>query len=166
MHCPNCANESDLNQNFCRKCGFNLVPVTKLMLAGGVEVEESNHERVDRDKLLLRRMVSWMMWGMLILLMGVVVLVVKKQLQLDQWIGLIGTLIALAGASVATYGLLDAMRGGCFKKPQPHALAASPEHEVEPASTTNELEGRLPVPIGSVTERTTQLIGADTDRAS
>ena len=34
MHCPSCGNESSIDQKFCRKCGFNLEPVGKL-LAGG-----------------------------------------------------------------------------------------------------------------------------------
>jgi hypothetical protein len=165
MHCPNCANESDLDQKFCRKCGFNLEPITKLIRAGSVD-DEAKLEKVERDKLLLRRMVSWMTWGMLIMLIGIIVIVVNKQLNLDRLVGLVGTLVALGGASVATYGLLDAMRGGCLKQWKPKAMTESNVIEIEPASTTRELEGRLPIPLGSVTERTTQLIGIDSDRRS
>ncbi len=32
MHCPNCGNQSELDQKFCRKCGFNLEPVSKLIV--------------------------------------------------------------------------------------------------------------------------------------
>ena len=39
-----------------------------------------NWSSVERDKLLMRRMVSWMMWGVLILLIGVVLSVVNKEL--------------------------------------------------------------------------------------
>jgi hypothetical protein len=62
------------------------------------------------------------------------------------------------------YGLLDTMRGG---KGRPKSLtndvgiAADSEQSVK-ADTTRELEGRLPVPLPSVTERTTQLIGDQT----
>jgi hypothetical protein len=166
MHCPNCGIESDLDQKFCRKCGFNLAPISKLMLVPGGDDDETKLDKVERDKLLMRRMVSWMMRGMLIMLIGIIVIVVNKQLKLDQLVGLLGTLITLGGVAVVMYGLLDTMRGGGLKKRKPKAMEASSPEEIEPASTTKELEGRLPVPLGSVTERTTQLIKIDRDQSS
>jgi hypothetical protein len=163
MHCPNCANESDLDQKFCRKCGFNLAPISKLM---GANDDETKLDKVERDKLLMRRMVSWMMRGMLIMLIGIILIVVNKQLKLDQLVGLLGTLITLGGVSVMMYGLLDTMRGGGLKKRKPIAIEASSPSEIEPASTTKELEEHLTIPVGSVTERTTQLIGIDPDQRS
>ena len=149
MHCPNCGNQSELDQKFCRKCGFNLEPVSKLIVnnpaAGQLKLEKA-----EREKLALRRMVSWMMWGMLILLIGVVVIVINKTFSLDPLIKLVGTFITLGGVSVTMYGLLDTMRGG---KGRPKSVKAD---------TTRELGGRLPVPLPSVTERTTQLIGNQT----
>jgi hypothetical protein len=166
MHCPNCGNESDLEQKFCRKCGFNLEPITKLIQTGSADDDEAKLQKVERDRLLMRRMVSWMMSGMLIMLIGVVLTVVNKQLKLDQWVGLIATLIILGGLSVTMYGLLDALRCGGLKKRKSNAITDSTVNEIEPASTTRELEGRLPIPLGSVTERTTQLIGIDSDQRS
>ena len=149
MHCPNCGNQSEIDQKFCRKCGFNLEPVSKLIVnnpaAGQLKLEKA-----EREKLALRRMVSWMMWGMLILLIGVVVIVINKTFNLDPLIKLVGTFITLGGVSVTMYGLLDTMRGG---KGRPKSVKAD---------TTRELGGRLPVPLPSVTERTTQLIGNQT----
>src|ERR1044072_7128001 len=112
MHCPNCANESDLEQKFCRKCGFNLAPVSKLMQTDSGSAQESELPTRERDKLLMRHMVRWMMWGMLIMLVGIVAIVVNKQLKLDQMLGLICSLITLGGVAVMMYGLLDTMRGG------------------------------------------------------
>ncbi len=162
MHCPNCANESDLDQKFCRKCGFNLAPVSKLMQTDSGSDQKSELPKLERDKLLMRHMVRWMMWGMLIMLIGIVAIVVNKQLKLDQLLGLIGSLITLGGVSVMMYGLLDTMRGGSFKKETPKTIAATAD-EVERASTTRELDERLPIPLGSVTERTTQLINVDSE---
>jgi len=163
MHCPNCANESDLDQKFCRKCGFNLEPITKLILAGSADDDEAKLEQRERDKLLMRRMVSWMMWGVMILLIGVVLSVVNKEFHFAH-LGLISTLLILGGVSVTTYGVLDALRCGGLTKPK--AITESTATEIEKVSTTRELEGRLPIPLGSVTERTTQLIGADPDQRS
>jgi hypothetical protein len=161
MHCPNCGNQSELDQKFCRKCGFNLEPVSKLIVnspaAGQLKLEKA-----EREKLALRRMVSWMMWGMLILLIGVVVIVINKTFNLDPLVKLIGTFITLGGVSVTMYGLLDTMRGG-KGRPKSGAIdmgvTPSTRKKAVKADTTRELEARLPVPLPSVTERTTQLIG-------
>jgi DNA recombination protein RmuC len=97
------------------------------------------------------------------MLIGVVIIVVNKQLKLDQLVGLLGSLLTLAGVSVAMYGLLDTMRGGRMKKEKPESDEVGSEVEIEKASRTKELEGRLPIPLGSVTDRTTQLIGVDSE---
>jgi hypothetical protein len=165
MHCPNCGNESDLEQKFCRQCGFNLAPVSRLILAGKGDEDDSKLDKTERDKLIIRRMVSWMMWGMLIMLIGIVFAVVNKQLKVDQLVGLVGTLLILGGLSVTAYGVLDALRGGGLKTRKPKAMPAASQNETEPAPTTKELDGRTPIPLASVTERTTQLIRADSDQA-
>jgi hypothetical protein len=163
MHCPNCGNQSELDQKFCRKCGFNLEPVSKLIV-NNPDAHQLKLEKAEREKLALRRMVSWMMWGMLILLIGVVVIVINKTFNLDPLVKLIGTFITLGGVSVTMYGLLDTMRGG-KGRPKSGAIDVginNPDtEEGVRADTTRELEGRLPVPLPSVTERTTQLIGAE-----
>ena len=167
MHCPNCGNESSLDHKFCRKCGFNLEPVGKLMAVNGTADDEAKLSKLERDKLLMRHMVKWMMRGMVIMLIGIILIVVNKQLKIDQLVGLLGTLLTLAGVAVTMYGLLDTMRGGSLKKQKPKALKAPGEDETGQATpTTRELEGRSPIPIGSVTERTTQLIGVDSDQRS
>jgi hypothetical protein len=168
MHCPNCGNQSELEQKFCRKCGFNLEPVSKLIV-NNPDADQLKLEKAEREKLALRRMVSWMMWGMLILLIGVVLIVINKQFQLDPLVKLLGTFLTLGGVSVTMYGLLDAMRGG-KGRPKSGAIDVG-SHNIDTeegfkADTTRELEARLPVPLPSVTERTTQLIGDRTKSSS
>ncbi|HYW69612.1 MAG TPA: hypothetical protein VE961_01170, partial [Pyrinomonadaceae bacterium] len=156
----------DLDQKFCRKCGFNLAPVGTLMLADGDHREEPKLDKGGRDQQIMRRMVSWMMWGMLILLIGIVLTVVNKQLKVDALLGLIGTLLMLGGVSVATYGVLDALRCGALKEQKPKATSLPIEAETGPVSATRQLEGHAPIPIASVTERTTDLIGVDSKQRS
>jgi hypothetical protein len=162
MHCPNCGNQSSLNQKFCRKCGFNLEPVSKLIV-NSPDADQLKLEKAEREKVALRRMVSWMMWGMLILLIGGGLIAISKQLQLDPLVKLIGTFLTLGGISVTMYGLLDTMRGG-KGRPKSGAIDIGSHtvnlEESSKADTTRELEARLPVPLPSVTERTTQLIGS------
>jgi hypothetical protein len=164
MHCPGCGNESTLDQKFCRQCGFNLAPVSKLIQAGSGD--ESQLDKVERDKLLMKHMVRWMMWGMLVMLIGIVLAVANKQLHIPPLLNLISTVVILGGVSVITYGVLDTLRGGGLKKEKPKAIAAAPKSKIEQGSSTNELDDRLPIPIASVTERTTQLIGVERDRSS
>ena len=152
MHCPNCGNESGLDQKFCRQCGFNLEPVGKLMGSDG-SVTEPQLTKVERDKLLMQRMVSWMIWGFLILLLGVVFTVIDKEFAISRLISLLGSILILGGVSVAMYGILDTLRGGAPNK----ALRSPPRADELQAPTTRELEGGH-VPAPSVTERTTQLI--------
>jgi len=166
MHCPGCGNESTLDQKFCRQCGFNLVPVSKLIRVGRREPDDAKLDKLERDKLLMRHMVRWMMWGLLVLVIGIVLGVANNQIHIHPLISLISTVITLGGVAVATYGVLDALRGGALTRQKPNTIAAAPEREIHEASSTNELEERLPTPIGSVTERTTQLIGVDSDPRS
>ncbi len=166
MHCPGCGHESSLDQKFCRKCGFNLEPVGKLF-KNESGPDERKRERAEREKQAVRRMVSWMMWGMLVMLIGVILTVVNKQLKLDQPVGLIATFIILAGVSATMYGLLDAMRGG--KQPRKSKKLEGSRDDLPPvteikADTTRELAGGMPIPVPSVTERTTNLIGEKAKR--
>ena len=164
MHCPNCGNESSVEQKFCRKCGFNLEPVGKLFgISAGAD--DQKVERAERERQVIRRMVSWMMWGLLVMLIGVVLTVITKQFKLDQLLHLLSSFLILGGLAGATYGLLDAMRGGKGPR-EPKAIERGNDATVTPsaefkADTTRELEGRIPIPIPSVTERTTQLIGEE-----
>ena len=178
MHCPSCGAEGDLDQKYCRKCGFDLAPVSKLILKGGGEDDGSKLDKTESDKLIMRRMVSWMMWGMLTMLIGIVTTVIGKRLigimvtilgnhlPLDRLVGLLGSFLILGGVSVTTYGVLDALRCGGLQKRRAADIAPPANNEILPASMTRELEGRLPIPIASVTERTTQLIGANLEENS
>ena len=157
MHCPNCGIESDLEQKFCRKCGFNLAPVSKLIVSER-DTNPTELTKLDRDKLIMQRMVRWMMWGLLALLIGIILSVAGKQFALTPLVNFIAVIFILGGVSVTTYGVLDALRGGAVTTAEAKRRAAANSEEPEKAPTTKQLEGRIPVPVPSVTERTTQLI--------
>ena len=156
MHCPSCGNESSLEQKFCRKCGFNLEPVSQLVTAS--PNAETKLQKLESDRAILRRMYRWMMWGCLILLIGVVMLVSGKAFDLPKFLGPLSSFLLIGGAAAAGYGVLAALRDG---------LASSKEL-LRPGKTRNELSrsqtteltgDSIPVSLPSVTERTTQLIG-------
>ena len=161
MHCPSCGNESSLEQKFCRKCGFNLEPVSQLVVAGAGK--ETKLERVESDREILRRMYRWMMWGMLILLIGVVMVVSGKAFDLPKFLGPLSSFLMVGGAAAAGYGVLGALRDGLVASKK---LPSSTETRSQlTSSQTSELpESSMPVSLPSVTEGTTQLIGDKGDR--
>jgi len=163
MHCPSCGNESSLEQNFCRKCGFNLEPVSQLVVAGAGK--ETKLERLENDRAILRRMYRWMMWGLLILLIGVVLVVSGKAFDLPKFLGPLSSFLMVGGAAAAGYGVLGALRDGLgASKKLPSATETRSELS---RSQTSELpESKMPVALPSVTEGTTQLIGDKGDRRS
>ena len=154
MHCPGCGNESSLDQKFCRKCGFNLEPISKLLIADK-EPDQAKLSKAEHESLIVRHMFRWMSWGGILLLIGVALLVVSKQLIASPLITLPASFLLLAGIATMSYGVFSAVGRGT--KPRLEKPLKS-QNELKSADTTNELDARIPVP--SVTERTTQLIDA------
>ena len=155
MHCPNCGNEGSLEQKFCRKCGFGLAPVGELMRFGEPLPEDAKLDRARREALIVRQMFRWLAWGMIVLGLGVLMLVIDKSFDVGKAFKFVCTLVMLAGIGIATYGVISSMmRGGAAT-----LTTSEPKQDELRAPTTRELEGRVPISIPSVTERTTELIG-------
>lgn len=161
MHCPSCGNESSLDQKFCRKCGFNLEPISKLVVQRSPS-EDIQPDKQEQEKALVRRMFRSMGWGLLIVLIGVILLVMARAPApglLENVLGVLSLIFLLGGTAVAGYSIFDAVRSSTKPAlPRPRVSKA----EISQAETTNELlEERIPVPVPSVTERTTQLIATE-----
>ncbi len=159
MHCPSCGTETGLETRFCRKCGLALESVGKLV-ADHSSPEDLKLEKSQTEKAIQQRMYRSLMWGMISFILGMAVLVVVKTFSLDKTINLIGTLFLFIAMGLMTYGVLSRMRDGpapSRKLPPPDRINHLPQ-----ADTTKQLPSeRVPVPLPSVTERTTQLIAAD-----
>jgi predicted lipid-binding transport protein (Tim44 family) len=153
IHCPSCGQESSLEQKFCRKCGFNLEPVSQLVAsASGSETKLVKH---DDDRAILGRMVRWMMWGGLVLLIGLIMLVTGKAFDgIPKFLSPFASVLLIGGTAMMGYGVLAALREGAA----PRTLRSSETGNQLSASSTNELADGMPMPLPSVTERTTQLI--------
>jgi len=160
MHCPGCGNESSLEQKFCRKCGFNLEPVSRLVVAAPDSATKL--EKLEGERAILRRMYRWMMWGFLILLIGVVMVVSGRAFDLPKFLGPLSSFLMVGGAAAAGYGVLAALRDGLVATKK---LPRSTETRSELSSSqTSELQDNgIPESLPSVTERTTQLIGDKAD---
>ena len=158
IHCPSCGHESSPDQKFCRKCGFNLEPVNKLV-ADGRDLEV-NAEKLEGDGAILRRMYRWMMWGFLILLIGLVMLVSAKAFELPKFLGPLASFLLIGGTAAVAYGVLAALRDGAVSsKKLPRATNA--RSELAGSQTAELPNSSVPISLPSVTERTTQLIGEE-----
>ena len=158
IHCPSCGHESSPDQKFCRKCGFNLEPVNKLV-ADGRDLEV-NAQKLEGDGAILRRMYRWMMWGFLILLIGLVMLVSAKAFELPKFLAPLASFLLIGGTAAVAYGVLAALRDGVVaSKKLPRATNA--RSELAGSQTAELPDNSVPISLPSVTERTTQLIGEE-----
>jgi len=150
MHC---GNESSLDQKFCRKCGFSLEPVSKLVLQdrGSEELD-----RAERQRLAAQRMFRWLSWGLLVMGLAVLMLVANKSFDFGKFFRLFASVVLLTGTGMALYGVIP--KAGRGKSQPSNQRVNSSPIEIEKANTTRELAEKSPVPVPSVTERTTQLI--------
>lgn len=156
MHCPSCGTDTTLDQRFCRGCGMGLETVSKLV-AEYSSPETLKLENSLTEKAIQKRMYHSLMWGMISFILGMAVLVVVKTLELDKTINLVGSLFLFLAMGLMSYAVLSAARDGSSssrKLKSPFRTGALRETE-----TTKELPpARVPVPVASITERTTQLI--------
>lgn len=161
MHCPSCGNEGSLDQKFCRQCGFDLTPISQLLVQHA-DSDESELNKSEQEKLIVRRMFKVMGFGLLIVLLGVVLLTAKKGFELDKIVQLMASLFLLGGTAVTGYSIFAAVRQGTA--PEGKKSANRKSAQAAEAHVTKELaEGKIPVPVPSVTERTTQLIGKNVE---
>lgn len=160
MHCPSCGAETTLEQRFCRSCGMDLETVSKLVAAHSspesLRLEKSLTEKANRQ-----RMYQSFKWGMTCFILGMATLATVKTLGFDKTFNLGPLLLLFVGMFIMFYGgVLAPMReraSSSRELPGPGSTSELPETE-----NTKELPAaRVPVPVASVTERTTQLIATE-----
>lgn len=159
MYCPNCGKENSSKQRFCRSCGLSLQAVSQA-LAVGLPAAVRDDESLD---VLRREQKSWhnpLLYGFLMLALGLLVIVLGKKVFAEQLVADIGTLISVLGV-----GLLG-FRGVMLMQRQSRPATAS---EMLPAAETTaaptaELTTELQTPPAalnageppSITEHTTR----------
>jgi zinc-ribbon domain len=151
MYCPGCGTETSENQKFCRSCGMGLQMISQAV-AKHLSTADSSGPPVEREASKLRRM-STLLWGMAAVFVGMALIVVGKQFPYYDWIGLIGVLVLLLGAFVATYGILSHLRQITSPSRNPHRPAEPPRADPTALASANPLEQ-----IPSVTEDTTRTL--------
>ena len=160
MHCPTCGAETTLEQRFCRSCGMDLETVSKLVAAHSspetLKLEKSLSEKANRQ-----RMYQSFKWGMACFILGMATLAATKTLGFDKTFNLVPLLLLFVGMSIMFYGgVLLPMRDRVSNSSRLPGLGST--SELPETETTKELPAaRVPVPVASVTERTTQLIATE-----
>jgi len=138
---------------------MDLETVSKLVAAHSspetLKLEKSLTIKANRQ-----RMYQTFKWGMTCFILGMAALATTKTLSLDKAFNLGPLLLLFLGMGIMSYGLLAAMRdhaSSSRKLSGSGSTSKLPETEI-----TKELPAaRLPVPVASITERTTQLIAVE-----
>ncbi|HTG87690.1 MAG TPA: hypothetical protein VL907_11675 [Pyrinomonadaceae bacterium] len=115
---------------------------------------ERRSGKSELEQEILRRMFTWMTWGIIILGIGVVMLVFNKSFSIGNWLRFLSTMVCLSGVGVATAGLLSAIRQGVSGK--------RPVDQISGSVDTKSLASKaMPASLPSVTEQTTQLLSTE-----
>ena len=140
---------------------MNLEAVGKLV-SGHSALPAEVQRKIDRkeeEQIIVRRMFNWMIWGFIVLGIGVAMLVINKSLDIGKALHLLGSFFLLGGIGISMAGLLKGIRQGTYisgKRPtNPELPSANPR-----ALPTNPFPEALP----SVTEGTTKLISSEVAR--
>jgi hypothetical protein len=163
MHCPNCGKPSDTEQQFCRACGMSLETVGKLVVqhSSSPLKKQKKIDKAELEQAMVQKMFNWLMWGMIVIGVGVAMLIVNKYFDLGRWFSLVSASLLLGGTAIASAGVLNAVRQGVRVSGMQPSVQIS--GSLEPKSLpTNPIPASLP----SITERTTRLIPSDDARAN
>ena len=161
MHCPTCGAETTLDQRYCRSCGMDLETVSKLV-AAHASPEALKLEKSLSKKASQQRMYQSIKWGMICFILGMASLALTKTLSLDKIFNLGPLFLLFAGMGIMLYGaVLSPMRDNVSSSRKLPGLGST--SELPETETTKELPPArvVPVPVASITERTTQLIATE-----
>jgi len=112
-------------------------------------------DKAEAEKTIVRSMFNWMIWGILIVGIGLLMIVVDKSFAIGKWFSVLSSLLMLGGMGIATGGVLNAIRRGTLpSRREPDQLTGPPDTKELPTKS-------MPAELPSVTERTTQLIAVE-----
>ena len=153
MTCPKCGFETFADQKFCRSCGAR-VPMTTQRLAKPQAVTDLGRTSTIATKGGDERANHFVLWGYIVMLIGVAIGVVGKKLLYQDIVTVVGVLISLAGMFLVSYPYLIPSRrkedDSSFSS-QPEVLTSSQQTEYLPDASSTEY-------VPSITERTTNLL--------
>ena len=101
---------------------------------------DSAESPVESEANKQRRMSTLVRWGIVAFFVGMALMVMGKQFPDFDWIGLIGILVLLLGAFVATYGILSPPRQKTSPSRNPPRPAELPQADPTAPVSANSLE--------------------------
>ena len=152
MSCPKCGLQTLSEQKFCRSCGASLQMATQPLAEPTAlsELPRTPGLILTHDNQRTNRLV---LWGFIIMLVGVAIGVIGKKLIHEDLVTVVGVLVSLAGMFLTVYPFLSPSRAK-------HESSRSTEPEVltppRPPRTLQQESNTEYVP--SITERTTNLL--------
>jgi hypothetical protein len=156
MLCPNCGTRTTTDHNFCRNCGMNLEPVSRALAAhlspGGAALASAAR---GAERRVMRQRMRGLVAGVVAILFGLLLLSLLP-----------GRGFQILGVAAALIGLVTTIM--CIISPMRTAYNVAGEYAPHAPEGVAPPTGRLlhdeqtfePVP-GSVTERTTDLLGVE-----
>jgi hypothetical protein len=153
MNCPKCGLQTQPDQRFCRSCGDNLKIITT-PLAGAATISPPASTTATVFKNEARRARSMLLWGVILMFIGVVIGVIGKMLLHEEIVTVVGILFSVLGMFFTAFPyLLPAPRQkyDSIASSQPEGLKTSqPTRHLSPQSNVEN--------VPSITERTTELL--------
>jgi uncharacterized integral membrane protein len=157
MHCPRCGNRPDAGQQFCRSCGLNLEKVAELLGEESVAPEATGGE-IARLKELQRKHESWsaiaglLTFGLILLLFIAIIFTLMI---------LIGRVSILPGSILILFAIGAGVMG--YFQSSAKLLKQKLAQSQLPTPAPSEIEGSASMPLGSITDRTTELLNERRD---
>ena len=153
MNCPKCGREAVSDQKFCRSCGATLQIITQPL------VDSETASRLETTPPIIVRNGSQranrtMLWGFIIMFIGVAIGVIGKMLIEENVVTVVGVLVSLVGMFLTVYPYLAGSPGRKYDV----VTTAKPD-ELRQAQPTRRLPQESNIEyVPSVTERTTDLL--------
>lgn len=154
MYCPDCGKENPAGQKFCRSCGLSLKPISQAL--AGVSpagVDESSTVIVRGEP---RFWHNPLIYGLLVIVLGIIVGAVGDKALSSQTISDIGTIISLLGV-----GLIGVKGVMLIVAPPRYSLRSQPTPQAEQTSELKPALNSAEPP--SVTENTTRQLDASVE---
>ena len=151
MRCPNCGRQISPGQKFCRFCGRNLGAVSKVPSEPPSVTNSDKPMAKVTNRMAARRMNRILLWGLIVIGLGVTLLANAQGHRLVDWLGIS---VFLAGIGLTIYGASSLDKAKVLppsQSSQPKTLNHSEARSYLPPKDFSE-------PVPSVTERTTELL--------
>jgi hypothetical protein len=148
MYCPNCGKENPEKPRFCRSCGLGLQTISQALgnELSATKSDDSSIEIVEPEQ---KRWRNPLMYGFLMLLLGMAIVIFGKKIAVEQLIADLGMLIAILGIGLLGFKGVSLLRAQSGSSRQSKTLLES--------KPTTELPLALPSrEPASVTEHTTR----------